>query len=64
MELFANAAAELRAAADHLDVAVRHFQAGDIPRACAHAFAAQGHQSQGASALDEATRVHARNSRV
>ena len=64
VELFTSAAGELREAATHLDVAVRHFQAGDIPRSCAHAFAARGHESQAASALDEATRIHARNSRV
>ena len=64
IELFGNAAGELRQAAAHLDVAAKHFQGGDIPRGCAHAFAAQGHESRGAAALDEATRIHADHSNV
>lgn len=62
--LFTSAAAEFREAAAHLDTAARHFQAGDVPRGCAHAFAAQGHQSRGESAIDAATRIHADHANV
>ncbi|MDJ0790139.1 MAG: hypothetical protein QNK05_25375 [Myxococcota bacterium] len=63
-ELFTTAAEEFRRAAAHLDVAAKHFERNDIPRGCAHAFAAQGHQSRGSAALHEATRIHADHSNV
>jgi len=42
-ESFDEAAAELTRAIEHLKSAAGHFRSRDIPRACAHACAAQGH---------------------
>ncbi len=36
---------ELEAAAAHLRHTARHYRGGDVPRACAHVVAAQGHLS-------------------
>ncbi len=40
---YEQAAAELERAAAHLRVTAQHFRERDVPRGCAHAFAATGH---------------------
>jgi HEPN domain-containing protein len=59
------AAAELESAADeleravaHLRVAARHFREGEIPRACAHAFAAEGHMIEARRQVEHRAVVH------
>jgi hypothetical protein len=42
-ELYEEAARELEVAAAHLRRTAEHFRNREIPRACAHVFAAQGH---------------------
>lgn len=58
-EDFDRAADELAAAADHLRTAARHFRAGEVPRGCAHAFAAQGNVSTASARIDAAAVRHA-----
>ena len=57
-ERFDRAAAELRTAADHLDIAAGHFRAGEVPRGCAHGFAAEGHMVNARRLVDENAVVH------
>jgi hypothetical protein len=42
-QAFEQLAADLEKAAAHYRVAAGHFRAQEVPRACAHACAAQGH---------------------
>jgi len=53
---------ELEAAARHLRVAAGHFRGGEIPRGCAHAFAAHGHAVNGNRLLEENAVLHASKS--
>lgn len=46
-------ARQLRAAAEHCDVAAAHMVAGEIPRACAHGMAAQGHVVKAQRLMEE-----------
>ena len=50
---------ELEAAVDHLRTAARHFRDGEVPRGCAHAFAAYGHQLNAKALFDENAILHA-----
>lgn len=54
-----SAAAELETAARHLRTAARHMRENEVPRACAHAFAAIGHVETSDAAIKRAAQVHA-----
>lgn len=65
------AAAELESAADeleravaHLRVAATHFREAEIPRACAHTFAAEGHMIEACRHVEHRAVVHRTKSRV
>jgi hypothetical protein len=65
------AAAELESAADELDLAVAHlriaaghFREGEIPRACAHTFAAEGHMIEARRQVENRAVVHRTKARV
>lgn len=57
--LYARIAEELEIAARHSRVAAEHFNHGDVPRGCAHAFATTGHIRNAQVVLDEAAQLHA-----
>ena len=53
------AAEELKAAVHHLRTAAQRFRDGEVPRGCAHAFAAYDHLRTGQTLLDENAILHA-----
>ena len=53
---------ELEAAVRHLRTAARWFREQDVPRGCAHAFAAYGHMRGAHITLDENAILHASKS--
>jgi hypothetical protein len=53
------AAAELEAAVHHLRGAAQHFRDAEVPRGCAHAFAAYGHLLITQRLVDENAILHA-----
>lgn len=55
---FDSAADELEGAVRHLRVAAGHFRDGEIGRACAHAFAAEGHMIEARRLVDHRAVVH------
>ena len=55
-------AAELERAAQHCRVAAQHYRERNVPRAAAHAWAAQGHIHHGTGALLELAEEHATRS--
>lgn len=57
-------AAELERAAAHLRHAARHLRDGDAPRACAHAWATQGHLVTVGRGLGEVAELHASQASV
>ena len=59
---FEQAAQELELAAQHLRTAAQHFRSREIPRGCAHAFAAHGHIHTAQTHLDHRAVVHASQS--
>lgn len=59
---YEQAAAELETAARHLRVTARHFREGDVPRGCAHAWAAWGHVSTAEKHLKDLSELHASRS--
>jgi hypothetical protein len=59
-----SAADELEAAVAHLRIAATHFRDGEIPRACAHAFAAEGHMIEARHHVEHRAVVHRTKSRV
>lgn len=59
---YQRSAEELNAAADHLRIAAEHFTSKEVPRGCAHAFAAYGHMLNGHRLLDENAVLHASKS--
>ena len=61
---YEQAAAECEVAALHLRTTARHFRDGEVPRGCAHAWAAWGHISGGERLLRETAELHASRSRV
>ena len=63
-QLFDQAAGELERAAGHCRVAAEHFQAGEVPRGAAHAWAAYGHAHEAAERLEQQARTHAAKSRL
>ncbi len=56
---FEEAAHELELAAQHLRVGAAHFVQREVPRGCAHAFAAQGHIAAATELVTSAARFHA-----
>ena len=56
---YERSAEELEAAVHHLRVAAQHFREQNVPRGCAHAFAAHGHMHQARTLLDENAVLHA-----
>lgn len=50
---------ELETQIRHLQHAAQHYRAADVPRACAHLWAARGHHLNAAGLLDEAAHLHA-----
>jgi hypothetical protein len=63
------AAAEYDRAADELELAVRHlrttaqhFRDGEVPRGCAHAWAAHGHAISAERIMEEMAVLHASRS--
>jgi hypothetical protein len=61
---FERAAAELEVAARHCRIAAEHFAAQEVPRGCAHGFAALGNMAEAQEALTAATRLHATKART
>ena len=59
-----SAAAELERAAAHLRVAAGHYPDGEIPRGCAHAWAAHGHVRTAEGQLDDNAVAHAARAQV
>ena len=61
-EEFEQAARDLDLAAQHARIAAQHFRDRDIPRACAHAFAAHGHIQNAQGHVNHRAVVHAEKS--
>ena len=61
-EEFEQAARDLDLAVQHLRTAARHFRERNVPRGCAHAFAAQGHVNVAQGHIDHRAIVHAEKS--
>jgi hypothetical protein len=57
-EKLLKAAEELERAAAHARIAADHFKSGEVPRGCAHSFAAQGHIAAAAESLSLAAKDH------
>jgi hypothetical protein len=53
------AADELEAAVHHLRTAAQRFRDADVPRGCAHAFAAYGHMHTAQGQIDLNAVIHA-----
>lgn len=51
-------AGELEKAASHAKIAANHFKSGEVPRACAHSFATQGHISSATEILSVVAKEH------
>ena len=60
--LYDEAAAELERAAGHCRVAADHFRNREVPRGCAHAWAAEGHVREAEDRLGQQARFHASRS--
>lgn len=56
------AAHELELAVRHLQTAAKHFREGEIPRGCAHVFAAYGHEHKASTAIHALAVLHAARS--
>lgn len=61
---FLEIAKELSEAAKHAEVASKHFSNKDIPRACAHSTAPQGHIEAASSLIREFQMVHRKFAKV
>ena len=46
-------------ALQHFRVAAKHYRNSEVPRACAHAFAAEGHMRNARALCDEVSKKHA-----
>ena len=62
--VFKEAARELERAAAHCRIAALHYQDREVPRGCAHAFAAIGHMKQAESAIDNNAIFHSGKARI
>lgn len=58
------AAAELERAAAHLRWTATHFRDAEVPRGCAHAFAALGHLSNVQKQLNDLAALHATKAQI
>lgn len=56
---FRLAAEKLERAAAHCRIAALHYTERNVPRGCAHAFAALGDMSQASAAMDRNAVIHA-----
>ena len=56
---FEEAARQLELAVQHLRTTAQHFRDHNVPRGCAHAFAAQGHMLRAQQYMDKRAMVHA-----
>jgi hypothetical protein len=63
-ERFRQAAAKLERAAAHCRIAALHYVNRDVPRGCAHAFAAQGDMVLAQRAIEENASVHAGKAQI
>jgi len=61
---FKTAAEKLERAAAHCRIAARHFIDRDVPRGCAHAFAALGDMAIAHEAIDANAKLHAGKARI
>ena len=59
IDAYGKAAEELDAASKHLRTAARHMREKEVPRSCAHAFAAQGHIAASDKHIRRAAIIHA-----
>jgi hypothetical protein len=55
---------QLEMAARHLRVAANHYRNGDVPRGCAHGFAAIGHPLNGQKLIEANAILHASRSSI
>lgn len=55
---FMRAAIELEQAAKHCKIASLHFEKNRVPRACAHAFASEGHILKAKKIIDQRAEFH------
>ena len=60
--LYDECASELESALRHARAAARHMRDGDVPRACAHGFAALGHMTSSQRLLEDNAILHASHS--
>lgn len=63
-EQFKAAAEKLERAAAHCRIAARHYMDRDVPRGCAHAFAALGDIALAREAIDANAKLHAGKARI
>jgi hypothetical protein len=63
-EQFKVAAEKLECAAAHCRIAAKHYMDRDVPRGCAHAFAALGDIALAHDAIDTNARLHASKARI
>ncbi len=61
---YEEAAAELESAVSHLRTTARHFRNADVPRGCAHSWAAWGHVSVAERLLRALAELHALRSKA
>jgi hypothetical protein len=61
-EFYEQAAKELDMAAAHLRTTAKHFRNREIPRACAHVFATQGHLLTVQKIIEDHALLHATKS--
>ena len=61
---FKAAAEKLERAAAHCRIAAKHYLDRDVPRGCAHAFAALGDLALARDAIDANARLHADKARI
>jgi hypothetical protein len=62
--LYEQAAKELDVAAQHLRITAEHFRNKEVPRACAHVWAARGHLLSAQKIMDEHAILHASKASV
>ena len=62
--VFKEAAKELERAAAHCRIAALHYEDREVPRGCAHAFAAVGHLKQAERFIDRNATFHSSKART
>jgi len=63
-ENFRAAAEKLERAAAHCRIAAKHYTDRDVPRGCAHAFAALGDIALAQDAIDQNAKLHASKAQI